>query len=255
VDGFRADQVVVVQDHRDLSFDAGQLVDEGAHHRLDGRKLRRTQRGQDPLTDVPLDGPKRAGSLSDSSRETQTTDRPPGARASNHSASKVVLPKPAGAETRVRVRSSRARISRKRGRATKYGRVLGARSLVVSSAWFTADAPTRVPRNLSLLWGGCWARPRPFPVIHPPAPPSGRCRRARSGGCSWLPPRSPPSSRRSPCTCTGTPLGSTPANQPHPASIGDPRRRHQSPTRKKVTMNKPENTGIAPSAARAQALM
>lgn len=52
----------------------------------------------------------------------------------NHSA--------AGAETRVRVRSSlRARISRRRGRATRFGRVLGTSSLVVTRAWDTAIAP------------------------------------------------------------------------------------------------------------------
>ena len=51
MDRIRIDQVVVVEDHGDLVCDFGQLVDQDPHQRLDGRHLRRTQRGQDPLAD------------------------------------------------------------------------------------------------------------------------------------------------------------------------------------------------------------
>ena len=56
MDGLRGDQVVVVEDNRDLVLDVGQLVDQSAHHHLDGREIRRTQRGQDPLADPLFDG-------------------------------------------------------------------------------------------------------------------------------------------------------------------------------------------------------
>src|SRR5215217_3887174 len=89
---------------------------------------------------------KRAGSLSASSKESQATDLPSSERSSNHSLSKVVLPNPAGAETRVSLRPSlRTRASRKRGRGTSSGRVLGTRTFVVTSASGTADAPTGQP--------------------------------------------------------------------------------------------------------------
>ena len=84
MDRIRIDQVVVVEDHGDLVCDFGQLVDQDPHQRLDGRHLRRTQRGQDPLADPLFDllerthqvGQERAGSLSERSRETQATDFP-----------------------------------------------------------------------------------------------------------------------------------------------------------------------------------
>src|SRR5918994_2225748 len=77
----------------------------------------------------------------------------------SHSTNRVVFPKPAGAETSVSLRSSaRARASCRRGRSTRFGRVLGARSLVVTSVWGTA-APTRFSLNISLLRGSCTAKP------------------------------------------------------------------------------------------------
>ena len=95
---------------------------------------------------------KRAGSSSEPSRETQATDLPSVDRSSAHSPSKVVLPKPAGAETSVSLRSSAAaRLSRRRGRATRLGRVLGARSLVVTSVWGTTIGLARFFPDRSLL--------------------------------------------------------------------------------------------------------
>src|SRR5215217_3358012 len=89
---------------------------------------------------------KRAGSLSASSKESQAVGPPSPERSSNHSLNKVVLPKPAGAETRVSLRPSyRTRASRKRGRGTSSVRVLGTRTFVVTSASGMADAPTGQP--------------------------------------------------------------------------------------------------------------
>jgi hypothetical protein len=80
------------------------------------------------------------------------------------------------------VRSSRARISRKRGRATKYCRVRGACSLVVTSVCVTTVVPTQSFPNTSLLRRGIGAKlrypaPEPWPAtdLHPLIPPSGRC--------------------------------------------------------------------------------
>src|SRR5215217_6706551 len=72
--------------------------------------------------------------------------KPSPERSSNHSLSKVVLPKPAGAETRVSLRPSyRTRASRKRGRGTSSVRVLGTRTFVVTIASGIVDAPTGQP--------------------------------------------------------------------------------------------------------------
>src|SRR3712207_5590588 len=82
---------------------------------------------------------------------------------------RVVFPKPAGAETSVSLRSSPwSSASCRRERATRFGRVLGARSLVVTSVWGTAAAPARLSLNISLLRGSGAAKPRFFAVINPP---------------------------------------------------------------------------------------
>src|ERR671915_848874 len=77
---------------------------------------------------------KRTGSLSPSSSETQATYPSLPARSLNHSTSKVVLPKPAGAEIKVSLRpGSRSRVAVSRGRATRFGRARENRSLVDTS--------------------------------------------------------------------------------------------------------------------------
>ncbi len=97
---------------------------------------------------------KRAGSLSDSSRKTQAPDLPLPDRSTNHSTNRVVFPKPAGAETSVSLRPSpRPRSSCKRARSTRFGRVLGTRSVVFNSVWGTALSPKRGPKITNLKRG------------------------------------------------------------------------------------------------------
>ena len=66
--GVRADEVVVVQDHSDLVRELCQLVYQGAHQRLDGRELGRTQRGKDPFAYSRFDALKRAKEVREETR-------------------------------------------------------------------------------------------------------------------------------------------------------------------------------------------
>src|ERR671916_3234454 len=103
---------------------------------------------------------KRTGSLSPSSSESQATYPSPPARSLNHSTSKVVLPKPAGAEIKVSLRpGSRSRLAVSRGRATSCGRAWEGRSLVdtsdsvVSDTWLTSGVYSTCDRPLFAIPG------------------------------------------------------------------------------------------------------
>src|SRR6201999_4158790 len=83
-----------------------------------------------------------AGSLSRWSSESHATDRPAAAATVSHSASSVVLPNPAGADTRVSADSApRLRRSLSLERATRLRRHLGTWSLVSSSGPAMTTAP------------------------------------------------------------------------------------------------------------------
>src|SRR5690349_4398860 len=83
-----------------------------------------------------------AGSLSRWSSESHATDRPSAAATASHSASSVVLPNPAGADTRVSADSApRLRRSLRLRRATRLRRHLGTWSLVSSSGPAMSTAP------------------------------------------------------------------------------------------------------------------
>ena len=124
----RVDDVVVVEHQHDVVRDRAELVEQRGEDRLDRRRLGRLQQreraGADPghapsasaaITYVQND----AGSLSPWSSESHAADRRPAGAAASHSASSVVLPKPAGAETSVSLDSApRPRRSLRRGRGT-----------------------------------------------------------------------------------------------------------------------------------------
>ena len=107
--GFGVDQMVVVEDHGDLSGERGDLVDQGARQGVYPRRLGGTQGGRNlsptpswtVLSAATSQERKRAGSLSPSSNDTQAASRSLAARSSNHSTNRVVLPKPASALTSV----------------------------------------------------------------------------------------------------------------------------------------------------------
>ena len=109
------DQVVVVQyqHHLALAGLGGQVVDQGRHQLLQGRRRRRAEQRRLPLGDLRAPGParrsacrqNRAGSLSPASSDSQATGRRP-RRA--QSASRAVLPNPAGAHTSISPRASPA---------------------------------------------------------------------------------------------------------------------------------------------------
>ena len=83
-----------------------------------------------------------AGSLSRWSSESHATDRPSAGAAASHSASSVVLPNPAGADTSVSADSApRLRRSLSLGRATEPRRHLGTWSLVSSRGPAMTTAP------------------------------------------------------------------------------------------------------------------
>src|SRR6266700_1182461 len=96
-----------------------------------------------------------AGSLSRWSSESHATDRPSAAATVSHSASSVVLPNPAGADTRVSADS----VPRLR-RATRLRRHLGTWSLVSSSG----PAMTTAPQEAHAIWS------RDYTVRGMPAP-------------------------------------------------------------------------------------
>jgi hypothetical protein len=103
---------------------------------------------------------KRTGSLSPSSSESQATQPSPPARSLNHSTSKVVLPKLAGAEISVSLRlGSRSSFAVRRGRATSLGRAWEGRSLVdtseslVSGTWLTSGVYSTCDRALLAIAG------------------------------------------------------------------------------------------------------
>jgi hypothetical protein len=64
VDALGIDEVVVVEDHTDLSGEIGQLVDEGTQHRLHPRWLWRAQRGEDAFAEaLPYGLPERSNEI------------------------------------------------------------------------------------------------------------------------------------------------------------------------------------------------
>src|SRR5215208_1535217 len=122
----------------------------------------------------------RTGSLSPSSSDTQATVWLPASRSFSHSMSKVVFPKPAGAEIKVSLRpASRSRVAVSRGRATSFGRAWECRSLVdtsesvIGDTWLTSGAystlrpsksssiPGERVHLLDLLFVGVQAGPGP----------------------------------------------------------------------------------------------
>src|SRR5690348_12598247 len=93
-----------------------------------------------------------AGSLSRGSSDSHATDRPPAAATASHSASSVVLPNPAGADTRVSADSApRLRRSLSLGRTTRLRRHLGTWSLVSSSGPAMTTAPQEAHTSCQLV--------------------------------------------------------------------------------------------------------
>ena len=131
VDVARVDDVVVVEHQHDLASDGAQLVEQDGQHRFDRRRLGRLQAGQRARADAGRHRLQRGDQVGPEGHgivvglvEREPRDQPftggVAGPAASHSASSVVLPKPAGAETSVSFdaapRSSR---SLSRGRGTR----------------------------------------------------------------------------------------------------------------------------------------
>jgi len=144
----RVDDVVVVEHQHDIVGDALEIVEETGNDRFD-RLLRRLQERDcicaNPyavLSAVTTYIQNNAGSLSRWSSETHAAARPLDARPASQSASSVVLPNPAGADTSISSDSApRLRRSLSLARATRSRRRLGTRSLVSSSGPAMTTSP------------------------------------------------------------------------------------------------------------------
>ena len=132
--GWGLDHVDVVEDERDIVPVLGNVVDEGRQNCLDPRRAGRFEQREgicanprpDPSTAAITYAQKSPGSLSPGSSEIHPAGVSLPGVAASHSASRVVLPNPAGAVTRVSLRSAPCRnwaISR--GRETRPGPPFG----------------------------------------------------------------------------------------------------------------------------------
>ena len=137
VDRPGVDQVVVVQDQGEFPLDPGDFVDQVGQHQVRRRGFLGLKPTEDALAEVRHDrlqgtdqyARKRPGSPSPSSNDSQAMGR---SDATAHSLTRVVLPKPAGAETRVSLRGKlEFRRSVRRRRWTSRGRGGGMKTLVV----------------------------------------------------------------------------------------------------------------------------
>jgi hypothetical protein len=134
------DHVVVVEDQQRLIITkpARKLVDEGRHRPLERMRRGRAEQVVDPLTDTWAHPIQSRGSVTPKSCgvivtriQRQPPSRPTFPRI--QSASNAVLPKPAGADTKISAPASPSpSVSAKRGRATRPGGGRGTYSLVAS---------------------------------------------------------------------------------------------------------------------------
>jgi hypothetical protein len=155
--------VVVVENYGHVARIVGELVQKGARQRPDRR---RRSWSENPLPNPLLDGLEGYHQVGEKTRGVavalvergQATGWSLPLRPFNHSPSKVLLPKPAGAEMRVSLRSaSGSSLVVNRGRATSFRRAWEGRSLVDTSL---SDAPIILRAHLQhliLLAVGIWS--------------------------------------------------------------------------------------------------
>ena len=146
VDVAGVDDVVVVEHQHDIVRDGAELVEQRGEDRFDRRRLRRLQERERARADAaaPPSAARRSGSVQkDAAMVVALVEREPrrgpstvGSGVASHSASSVVLPKPAGAETSVSFDSApRFRRSLSADAAPARGAAWGRRAWSRAAGW------------------------------------------------------------------------------------------------------------------------
>ena len=164
------DHLIVVKDENNWCLRCGQLVDQERYHRARDVRDRDPKRPED-LIDVEAragslqrvhDMPPQPAGVIVAAIEGDPSERPLFRRLARHCATRVVLPKPAGASMRTSLAAVAARTLMSARRSTHSLRKLGAWSLVsIGMSGSALDPGSGHRPQTALSWQACFAHRYP----------------------------------------------------------------------------------------------